>query len=227
MPTETCFLTCCGKEATGLDTRETLKIMAVLKAAYPRYYQNAPEEDIRQAAALWETMLKDESYEVVSKAVKALIATEKFVPTIADVIEKIRLVTSPPALGEVEAWALVKRAIKNGYYHSREEFERLPESVRAAIGHHEVLREWSQVDVGDVETVVGSNFMRSYRAKEKQRREFAALPGDVRRFMALAAEAVGKNRLPDTAGGAAARGEAASGGHGGPGTETATREECR
>lgn len=184
-----------------MDTRETMKIMAVLKAAYPRYYQNAPEEELRQAAALWETMLGEYPYELVAKAVKALIASEKFVPTIADVIEKIQLITSPAALGEVEAWGLVKRAIKNGYYHSKEEYDRLPEPVQRAIGHHEVLREWSQVDVDDVETVVGSNFMRAYRAKQKQVKELDALPGDVRRFMELAAKNFDMGLITDKEGG--------------------------
>ena len=183
-----------------MDTRETMKMMAVLKAAYPRYYQGLGQEELRQAAALWETMLGEYPYETVSKAVKALIATMKFVPTIADVIEKIQLITTPPALGEVEAWGLVKRAVKNGYYHSREEFDRLPETVQAAIGHHEVLREWSQVDVDDVETVVGSNFMRAYRAKQKQAKELGALPGDVRRLIELAAQGHDLGALTDKGG---------------------------
>lgn len=168
-----------------MTDKETAKIMAVLKVAYPRYYQGLSAEAAKQAVTLWTSMLIDYSYELVSKAVKALIATEKFPPTVADVIEKINLVTTRPQLSEVEAWYLVKKAIRNSGYHSQEEFDKLPMEVQAAVGNAGVLREWCMVDESSVETVVGSNFMRSYRSKIKQTKELMALPSDVKEFMQI------------------------------------------
>jgi len=178
-----------------LTDKETAKIMAVLKAAYPRYYQDISEKEARQVVALWDTMLKNYQYETVATAVKALIATEKFAPTVAEVIDKIRLVTTPQELGEVEAWGLVKKALRNGYYNSQNEFNKLPIVIQKAIGCHETLRDWSQVEASKVETVVGSNFMRSYRAKRKAENDYSALPTDVKNFMAIATERIEKKIL--------------------------------
>lgn len=170
-----------------MTINETAKIMAVLKVAYPRYYQGQTSEEVRRAVSLWDSMLKDYTYELISKAVKALIATEKFPPTVADVIEKINLVTSKPQLSEIEAWGMVKKAIRNSTYHSEEEFEKLPQEVKNAIGNHAALREWAMSEEEGGETVIASNFMRSYKAKTKQTKELKALPSDVREYMQIAA----------------------------------------
>ena len=61
--------------------QETAKIMAVFKAAYPRYYANIDVEEARQVTTLWASMLADYSYETVSNAAKALIVSSKFPPT--------------------------------------------------------------------------------------------------------------------------------------------------
>jgi len=136
---------------------------------------------------------------VVSKAVKALFATEKFVPTIADVIEKIQFITTKQAIGEVEAWALVKKAVRNGTYHSEQEFANLPMEIQTVLGSHNTLKEWAMMESEDsIETVIASNFMRSYRAKRGQIKEFNALPNDVKSFMGVLAEKMEFDRLPGT-----------------------------
>ena len=93
--------------------QETAKIMAVFKAAYPRYYANIDVEEARRVTTLWASMLADYSYETVSNAAKALIVSSKFPPTIAEVIEKIQLLTKEPELTEGEAWSMVRKAIRN------------------------------------------------------------------------------------------------------------------
>jgi len=169
-----------------LKIEETTKIMAVLKVAYPRYYHGQTTDEAKQAIKLWDSMLKDYTYDLVSKAVKALISIEKFPPAVADVVEKINLITVEPQMSEIEAWGLVKKAMHNSAYHSESEFESLPESIRAAIGNHGVLREWAIAEEEGSETVIASNFMRSYRVKLKQTKELKALPSDVREFMQIA-----------------------------------------
>ena len=170
-----------------MTDKETAKIMAVLQVAYPRYYRGISDDEARRTVTLWDSMLKDYSYDLVSKAVKALIATEKFVPTIADVIEKIQLITKPEQMSEIEAWGLVRKAIRNGTYHAKEEFDKLPIDIQNAIGNFETIREWAMTELEGFEKVIGSNFMRSYRAKVEQTKKQMALPADVKEFMRIAA----------------------------------------
>ena len=45
------------------------------------------------------------------------------------------------------------------------------------------LREWAQMDSDTLNSVVASNFQRSYKARAASEREYMALPSDVRNAM--------------------------------------------
>lgn len=162
---------------------DTAAILAVFKIAYPRYYSGKTEDEIGKAISLWHSMLAEYPAELVNAAVKALIATSPYPPTIADVIARIGQLTTEKGLSEVEAWGLVKTAIRDSAYHSTEEFDRLPDDIKATIGSANVLREWALADDGSTETVIASNFMRSYKAKVKERKDFEAIPTSVKALL--------------------------------------------
>ena len=166
-----------------MDKRETLKIMAVMRAAYPGYYRDITPADAEAAVNLWQTMLADRPYELVAKAVKLLIATCKFPPTIAEVNEAIAELTEPKTMTGQEAWTLVYKAVCNSAYESRAEFDRLPEDVRRVVGSPNMLREWAMMDAGEVQTVVASNFQRAYTARVAKDRKYAAITADVKALL--------------------------------------------
>ena len=92
-------------------------------------------------------------------------------------------------LNEMEAWALVSRAIKNGNYGAEEEYAKLPPDIQKAVGDPANLRNWAMADMPSVETVIQSNFMRPFRAVADRKKEYRRLPGQVRE---LIDQAVGK-----------------------------------
>jgi len=161
-----------------MTLKETIAIMALLKAAYPNYYKSS--DDVQQAVKLWQSMMCDYPAELVTQAIRAVIATNKYPPTIAEVIEKINLLTKKEEKSEVEAWGLVKKAIRNSTYHSKEEFDALPPDIQATLGNHNVLKEWAMSEDESMETVVASNFMRSYKAKLTNAKMINALPNDLK-----------------------------------------------
>jgi hypothetical protein len=165
---------------------ETAAVLAVIKTAYPRYYDNKTKKELEETISLWQTMLEEYPAAVVTGAVKALIAVNKFPPAIAEVIEMIGTLTKPGELGEIEAWGLVKNAIRNSTYHSIEEFEKLPVAIQTTLGSPSVLKEWAMSEDGSVETVVASNFMRSYRSKVDNRKTIEAVPAGVKALIAEA-----------------------------------------
>ena len=172
---------------------ETITVMGILKAAYPRYYED--QKLAQQAVNLWADMFADDPVGVVVLAVKALIATNKFVPTIADVKEKIQELTAKTQMSELEAWGYIAKAIKNGYYGAQAEFDKLPPILQKLVGSPAQLREWALMDVTQIQSVVSSNFMRSYRVMAKRESEMAALPEDVRDMMLEAGKAVDMKKL--------------------------------
>ncbi len=164
-----------------MTREETKALMAILKAAYPNFYKDISKEEAKAAVDLWATMFSDTPAMLVIEAVKSLICTLKYPPTIADVKEKIHLLTQPQGMSELEAWNTVRKAIS--YYDADETFAQLPPLLQKIVGSPNTLREWALMDVETVNSVIQSNFMRSYRAKVTQEKEFAMLPESTRQLI--------------------------------------------
>lgn len=164
-----------------MNRNETLAIMSVLKAAYPSYYRDMKRADAESVVALWAEMFAGDDYAVVAAAVKGLIATktDSFPPPIGAVKAKVRQISNPDEMTEQEAWALISKALRDGYYNAEAEFAKLPPLVQDVVHDPRQLREWSMMDESTVQSVVASNVQRSFRAKAQSRRDFEALPQDV------------------------------------------------
>ena len=121
----------------------------------------------------------------MTAAVHALIASrvEGYPPTIGAVREQIDNLTAKDALSETEAWALVSKAARNGLYGYREEFEKLPERVKKAVGTPEQLKAWAMMPSEEVESVVASNFRRSFRTVSEREKDSRKLPQGVREML--------------------------------------------
>lgn len=169
---------------------ETLRIMAVLRAAYPRYYSGQSRTDVEAAVNLWMAIFEDTPYNVVAAAVQAFIADDDkgFPPAVGQINRRVREIVEPERMTEQEAWTLVKRACENSGYEWQKEYDKLPEDVRRCVGDALTLREWALMPVEEFETVVASNFMRSYREKREVRRRREAIPPSMRELLAEWAE---------------------------------------
>jgi hypothetical protein len=175
-----------------MTREETKAILAVLKAGYPNFYKDMTKEDAKNTVDLWATMFADDSARLVTEAVKSLICTLKFPPTIADVKEKIHLLTQPQGMSELEAWNTVRRAIS--YYDAQENYNSLPPMLQRLVGSPNQLREWAVMDRETVNSVIQSNFMRSYKVIAAREREQVMLPESAKKMRKMLAE-VGKTML--------------------------------
>lgn len=157
---------------------EIKEMLMVIQAAYPNY----KPQDKTVAVNTWYMMLKDYEKEVVEAALKIYIAsdTSGFAPAIGQLIDKINTVTAPPELNSMTAWGLVSKALRNGCYGAEQEFEKLPMTVKRAVGSPDNLRHWAQSDSKSIETVIQSNFIRTYEAEVRRKNEAAKTPPDVR-----------------------------------------------
>ena len=178
---------------------ETAKLMAVLETAYPMFYAKKTQQEREDAIRLWAEMFADEPGEVVAMAVKALIKSRvsTFPPGIGEITEKIQQIMQPKEMTELEAWNLVLKAIGNSNYNSGEEFKKLPPVVQRLVGAPSQLREWAAMDSETLNSVVASNFQRSYKVRAKSERDYLALPSSVKTFMASLADGMKMPALPD------------------------------
>lgn len=166
-----------------MNRKETAIIMGILKTAYPYYYKDLGSEESREAVTLWHEMFKDDDVSIVKAAVKALIAsdTKGFPPVIGQVKEEIYKITNKDAMTQEEAWLRVKKAMN--FYDAAECFSNLPPILKELVGSANQLKEWSQIDIGTLDTVVKSNFIRSYAVKVQRAKEDKKIPSDVRKLM--------------------------------------------
>ena len=173
-----------------MDRLETADILAVLKAAYPQFYNGLSPKEANKIVDLWAEMFKDEPVMVVAVAVKAMIAsrTNTFPPNIGEVKEQIAKMRMPKEMTAAEAWTLVYRAIANSGYNAKEEYDRLPPTIQRLVGSPQQLREWGMMNSETVQSVVASNFQRSYTVRIKNDREYMALPSDIKQMIAGVAQ---------------------------------------
>jgi hypothetical protein len=163
-----------------LTKEETKKILRIMYNCF----QNFRPKNIEETTEVWGMMLSDYTYQQISVALKSYILsdTSGFAPTIGQLVDMVHSVSKPQELNEMEAWSLVSMAIRNSGYRYTEEFLKLPAIIQRAIGTPEQLHIWA-ADEDYNETVVMSNFQRSYRLVLMQKDESAKLPTEVRNLL--------------------------------------------
>lgn len=167
-----------------MNMQETGAVLKILKASYPQFYKQLTKEEAYDVLDLWYMMFENEDVRVVTQAVKLLIKTHVYPPTIADVQNKIDLLTKKDEdLSEMEAWNLVYKAICNSSYNAENEYNKLPFLIQKTVGSPKQLREWGQMEGDSVQSVVQSNFMRSYKSNLTRHKEFAKIPDQMRKYI--------------------------------------------
>lgn len=167
-----------------MDRDETREIIKMIAGIYPSFHKDAGREEKSLTVDLWASLFAEEPFELVSVALKSFIVSDEkgFVPSPGQLKAKIRMMVNPSPMTEVEAWQIVSRAVRNSGYmeNAKAEHEKLPELIKRMV-KPEQLREWALQDAASLQTVVASNFMRSFREKSMQAERYEMLPADVRK----------------------------------------------
>lgn len=146
---------------------EAAKIVGIILFNYPNTLRDVSDEAYITYIENWHSFFVEDRAEEVLAAVQSIIASsqDRFAPNIGMIREQMRKLRTPKGgLSEQEAWELVKRALRNGSYGYREEFAKLPPTVQRCVGSENMIREWAAMETETLDSVVASNFMRSYRA---------------------------------------------------------------
>lgn len=178
---------------------EAAKVMAVLQVNYPDNFRNKSDEVIKATVDLWARAFADEPYQLVSAAVMAHMVsdTNRFMPPVGVIKAKIAELMKPDEMTEQEAWGLVSKALKNCINCAEEEFAKLPPAVQRAVGGASQLRDWAIMDTETVQSVVASNFQRSYRVTSQRQRDWEKLPAGLKTFVSeLTDNAFGRLEAP-------------------------------
>lgn len=97
-----------------MTKEETIKILAILKAAYPNSYKKMTKEEANGTVFIWSVQFAKIPADVVMLAVNKLISTSTFPPAISEVKEKIRNLYW-------EAWELLEQNKRHKYLSAEQE----------------------------------------------------------------------------------------------------------
>lgn len=171
-----------------MTKEETAKLVYLVTANYPKFYKNVTQSEFGNVVHLWHMCLEQYPYTTGEMALKAYVTTENsgFPPSVGQIIDCIHKFASTytgKKLNEMEAWALVSKALRNGYYGAEEEFAKLPQLVQRAVGEPSQLRNWALTENETVETVIQSNFIRTYRAVLQENQQVSKLSPEIKNLL--------------------------------------------
>ena len=94
-----------------MNQEQLLKALKYLGTAYNK-------EFTQEQASVWFDLFKDDDYKTFSQAIKRLISTKQFIPSISEIKQEMALINTPSLqLDPDEEWETVLIAIrKYGYY---------------------------------------------------------------------------------------------------------------
>jgi hypothetical protein len=164
-------------------TREDIQdLLMMVQAVYPNY--NPPSKTA--AVNAWLMCLGEYDNKVVQLAFKTYMATNTsgFAPAPGQLIEILQALTQPSELNELEAWSIVRKALRNCGYNSEQEFAKLPTVVQKTVGTPQQLKIWA-CDSEFNENVVSSNFIKTYRTEVKRATELNKMPENVRKLIEM------------------------------------------
>ena len=165
-----------------MTEKEVRQLLAMTQAVYPNY--NPPSREA--AVNAWLMCLSEYDNNVVMAAFKAYMTTNTsgFAPAPGQLIEILQTLTQPSELNELEAWSIVRKALRNCGYNSEQEFAKLPTVLQKAVGTPQQLKIWA-CDSEFNENVVSSNFIKTYRTEVKRATELNKMPENVRKLIEM------------------------------------------
>lgn len=195
-----------------MTKKEMAEIIAIMQSNYPDDFKGMSDNAMNGKINLWLMQFRDDQYSDVLAAVMAHIATDtnRFMPPVGVIKAKLAEIRQPENLTEAEAWNIVLQAMvgasmspssrkfRDGVLDSRTSaeinFERMPEIVQRIVGSPRQLAEWAAMEAETVQSVVASNFQRSYKVRAAKEREYLCLPSNVRQ--AVEQIAAGMKQMP-------------------------------
>lgn len=154
-----------------MTKKEIGQLVALAIANYP----HIQDKDMRMTARLWEDMLSDLPFNLTKTALYKVLSTAKFWPSVAEIREAALSLTQPPAPTALEAWGMVREAIR---------WDKPASTLHPAI--QKAILAFGGLDgIGYSESIdyIQGQFMKQYDPLAKKEQELAALPAQVREFL--------------------------------------------
>ena len=134
-----------------MNKNETMALMNMLNAAYPRSTANMTTEERTAQLRIWHIMFEGDAADTVFRAAKMHIATSKFMPSISEIKAGVREITMTPVddlyKQLIRAGKLSIKSKLEGFKEVSlkfEMYESLPDELKAYVGSPNGLQEFNR-----------------------------------------------------------------------------------
>jgi hypothetical protein len=160
-----------------VEKTEALKLLALLKTAYPRFFISNDKTEVELQVGLWQELLGDIPFPVLQTAVKKLMLESPYPPVISDVRRTAIEIVHPRRVTAAEAWGEVLGAIrKYGQYR--------PDAAMASLSPltAKIVRAMGFIDLCLSENAVAdrAHFLRMYEEVAARENKETVLPESLR-----------------------------------------------
>jgi len=165
-----------------VNKQETSKLIAMIMEEYPKAFNISNAKSLECKVNLWQRVFADDDFTEAVQAFEMFLANDikGFPPVPGQLKYYIAQKVMKDTLTEQEAWDLVRSAISRGLYHSREEYEKLPEEVRKSVGGSGNIQAWANLDTYMLDGDIRRDFMRRYRQEVDRTAMLVKLPIEAR-----------------------------------------------
>ena len=162
-----------------MNFEETKKVVFVMTKAYPKYFGDYTQADLKDLVSLWQQCMQDLQYVDVNNALITYLNSNEcqYPPqcgNLRQIIMKKANVGSKLADAET-AWQMIIKIIRT---RPRDEYPQaireLPKAIRDWVGSSSTLESYANMDSTTLHGVVHSQFIKSYNAKVQQAMEQAS-----------------------------------------------------
>lgn len=167
-----------------MTRQETAKLLYAIRVSFPKFYEKMPDADMEDMVNVWQIYLDEYDYLSVSAALKSYALADRsgFPPSPGQLVDAIadQADYGPDAL---EAWAMVKRALRNGLNGYDEEYAKLPPLVQKALGSSAIIREWASLEDDTSKNVAQSTFVSQYKTVCIRAKAESKIPENVKQVI--------------------------------------------
>lgn len=157
-----------------------------------------PFKNTNAAVKLWASAFAEDPYELVDTAVWTMIqsGTSDFRPNIGQVRQQMRDIIYGEKMSETEAWLSIKNSLPEAQESpetlkgAKSAWSKLPQDVQKLVTPKQLL-DWNSVETSTLDTVIQSNFMRSYRDVTERRYKKESLPKEMLKRIETIRQATG------------------------------------
>jgi hypothetical protein len=162
---------------------ETLEVLEVLRRAYPRFLTINDGRELKATAGIWHDFLSQYPKELCQYAIHRHIGTNKFAPSIGEIMEIIHETLEPEKDEATDAWNALQKAAARASIVTPEEFDALPYEVKRFCGSRNGLIQLGRIESEIFGTVTRGQFTKAYEGMRKSREAIEAMPPNIQKLV--------------------------------------------